>query len=184
MKNSIFWPLIIVIVIALGFFQEFVKVNINFTIEQGNRIPGFWEMSFADRETALYNASRHNPYDYYHSHTRIPFLNSLGVRQLGIMKWGLTLLFVALFFALNRWMIGRLIPDPRGKKWLMWTYIVTFCTALLIYMAGLPTAVPDLFYNISRKMVGALQSPIPAMMSWAAWRLYEQQHGNEATRRK
>ncbi|MEZ4800850.1 MAG: hypothetical protein R2809_13960 [Flavobacteriales bacterium] len=59
----------------------------------------------------------------------------------------------------------------------MMTYVITFSSALAIFGLGVIFGSQDLFYNISRKMVGALQSPVPAMMNWAGWKLYEQ-HNN------
>ncbi|MFY8138594.1 MAG: hypothetical protein ACOVMR_10840, partial [Flavobacteriales bacterium] len=55
------------------------------------------------------------------------------------------------------------------------TYFISFGSAFFIYGLGYAFESMDLFYNISRKMVGALQSPVPAMMNWAAWQLYIQQ---------
>jgi hypothetical protein len=175
MKHKTYWVCIILFCIALGFFQEFLKVNVNFTIDEGSKIPGFWNMSFEQREQALYQASRHNPFDYYHSHTRIPILNHLGLVSLKSLKWVITVFFVVVFYGVNRSMISRLVEDKRGGKWLKITYLVSFSFAFLVYLVGLPTQSADLFYNVSRKMVGALQSPIPAMMNWAAWRLNKQQ---------
>ena len=174
MRIKLYWFGIIVLCIVLGFFLEFVKVNINFTLDEGAQIQGFWEMDFQGREMALYNASRHNPFDYYHSHTRIGFLNHLSQTQLKLLKWIVTIVFVVVFYLVNASMIRKLIHDDRGVKWLRITYMVSFAFAFFIYLIGLPTSNADLFYNVSRKMVGALQSPIPAMMNWAAWRLYEQ----------
>jgi hypothetical protein len=61
------------------------------------------------------------------------------------------------------------------NRWLLSTYVISFLTAFFIYGLGHVFGSMDLFYNISRKMVGALQSPVPAMMNWAAWQLYIQQ---------
>lgn len=174
MRIKLYWFNIVLLCIALGFFLEFVKVNINFTIDEGNEIQGFWQMRFEEREMALHNASRHNPFDYYHSHSRIALLNHLSRPQLKLLKWVVTIVFVVVFYLVNSSMIKRLIKDTRGVKWLRITYIVSFVFAFCIYLVGLPTNNADLFYNVSRKMVGALQSPIPAMMNWAAWRLYDQ----------
>lgn len=169
------WLVIVVVFVVLGFFQELVKVNVNYVIEQGSLINGFFELSYEQRIEALAASKRNNPFDYYHSHTPINALQWMSLGQLKALKWLLTILFVGVFFLLNRKALSWLIEDKRMNKWLLSTYIISFGTAFLIYGLGYVFGSMDLFYNISRKMVGALQSPVPAMMNWAAWQLYIQQ---------
>jgi hypothetical protein len=169
------WTVLIITFVVLGFFQELIKVNVNYVIEQGSLIEGFFEMGYEERITSLAESKRNNPFDYYHSHTPINALQLLGLGQLKALKWVLTILFVVIFFLLNRKALSWLIKDERMNKWLLSTYVISFGSAFFIYGLGYVFGSMDLFYNISRKMVGALQSPVPAMMNWAAWQLYIQQ---------
>lgn len=169
------WVILIFLYISIGFFQELVKVNVNYIIENGYKIEGFYQKSAEERTLLIENSKYKNPFDYYHSHTTIPFFNYFSEGQLKALKWILTLVFVIIFFYINLKALSLIIDDGRFKRWLMMTYVITFCSALGIYGLGVIFGSPDLFYNISRKMVGALQSPVPAMMNWAGWKLYEQQ---------
>jgi len=173
--NALKWTLAILITITVGFLVELIKVNVNFNIEQGSKYPGFYELAPDARAEALEKLKMDNPYDYYHSHTSLSWLNYLSLRQLKVLKWIHTVVFVVVFFLINGWMVKRVIHDERALKWLLITYTSAFTFALLIYLIGLPTSKAHLFYNVSRKMIGALQSPIPTMMNWAAWKLYIQQ---------
>lgn len=176
--NFLKWSIAIAITITVGFLVEWIKINVNFSIEQGGAYPGFFELAPEQRAAVLEQIKSGNPYDYYHSHHSISALNYLSLNQLKSLKWIQTVVFVAVFFIINAWMVRRIVIDARATKWLLITYISAFIFALLIYLVGLPSNAPHLFYNVSRKMIGALQSPIPAMMNWAAWKLYNHQNGN------
>ncbi|MFZ4784649.1 MAG: hypothetical protein ACOYLH_04165 [Flavobacteriales bacterium] len=166
------WVVVIASIVALGFTQEWIKVALNFHIEKGMTEPGFFEMTPDQRIAILEEIKNDNPFDYYQSHETIDLYAYLSLSQLKALKWVLTLGFVVIFYFLNRWIIDILIHVKILRKWLTYTYIGAFSTALLIYALGVLTGYSDLFYMVSRKMVGALQSPIPAIMTWAGWRLY------------
>lgn len=175
------WLILILIFIVFGFFQEQVKVNVNFILENGGKIEGFYNLGMTERTLLINEAKNKNPFDYYHSHTTIPYFNVLSENGLKIAKWVLTVVFVVIFFFLNIKALSWIIHDGRFKRWLAFTYVISFGAALGIFALGYLFGHHDLFYNISRKMVGALQSPVPAMMNWAGWKLYEQQQGNNET---
>jgi hypothetical protein len=166
------WIALILLAIGIGFFQERLKVSINFTIEKGDRIEHFYDMSADQRIEALKQIKTNNPFDYYQSHDSINALNHLSRGQLKLAKWIVTVFFVVVFFFLNRLALKWIFDNSTLSKWLATTYVVAFCSALVIYFGGYVFGRPDLFYAVSRKMVGALQSPIPAMMNWAGWILY------------
>lgn len=170
--NVVKWSLVIVCMISMGFFQEWVKVNINFTLEQAPKVPGFYTYPAAERSAKLEQLKRNSPFDYYHSHYPIGALQHFSESSLKKLKWMLTVFFVLWFFAVNQWLVKRIIHDPRGSSWIQLTYVISFLGAFFIYSLGWFFGHSDLFYNISRKMVGALQSPIPVMMNWAGWQLY------------
>lgn len=166
------WVGLIMLAIGIGFFQERLKVSINFTIEKGDQIEHFYEMSANERIDALKQIKTNNPFDYYQSHDSVNILNHLSRTQLKMTKWIITVIFVLVFFLLNRLALQWIFNNSTLTKWLATTYIAAFCSALVIYFGGYIFGRPDLFYAVSRKMVGALQSPIPAMMNWAGWILY------------
>ncbi len=173
--SRIQWFFIVVCMISMGFFQEWVKVNINFTLEQAPRVDGFYSYTHEERSTYLEELRRNRPFDYYHSHYPIKALQYFNEGSLRKLKWVMTVVFVGWFYWINRWLVSKLIKDPRGRRWLLTTYVLSFIGAFIIYTMGWVFGSNDLFYNISRKMVGALQSPVPLMMNWAGWQLYVQQ---------
>lgn len=177
--RTIKWIAVIASVVLLGFTQEWIKVALNFHIEKGSTVPGFFEMSPENRIAALEEIKNDNPFDYYQSHEIIDVYAYFSLTQLKGLKWGVTLLFVMVFFFLNRWIIDLLLDKRILRKWLIYTYLGAFLTALLIYATGVISGHTELFYMVSRKMVGALQSPIPAIMTWAGWRLYNEQNINK-----
>ena len=166
------WILLVLTAIGIGFFQERVKVSINFTIEKGDKIENFYNLTAAERVLALQSIKNNNPFDYYQSHDSINVLNHLSRAQLRGAKWIVTIVFILIFFVLNRIALKWIFNSELLSRWLAMTYLVAFVSALVIYCGGYIFGRPDLFYAVSRKMVGALQSPIPAMMNWAGWVLY------------
>jgi hypothetical protein len=173
------WVIVVLSIVVLGFTQEWVKVSLNFHIEKGSRIQGFFEKTANERIAELEDVKNDNPFDYYQSHETIDWYAYLSLSQLKQLKWGATFFFVVVFFFLNKWIIRMLINEPVLNKWLLYTYIGAFATALVIYLLGFLINQLDLFYMVSRKMVGALQSPVPAIMTWAGWRLYKEQKMQE-----
>jgi hypothetical protein len=169
------WILIVALFIGIGFFQEWVKVNVNFTLDKSSEVENFFEKSAEERIIQIEKLKSNNPFDYYESHNSLEFLQYFSRYQLQVFKWVVTFVFVIVFFFLNRKALSWLIVDDRMNRWLLSTYVISFLTAFFIYGLGHVFGSMDLFYNISRKMVGALQSPVPAMMNWAAWQLYIQQ---------
>lgn len=166
------WISLILLAVGIGFFQERLKVSINFTLEKGESITDFYSLSPEQRTEALARIKSNNPFDYYQSHDSVNVLNYFSRSQLKAFKWVVTVFFVVVFFFLNRLALQWIFDNAMLSKWLTTTYVVAFCSALIIYFGGFVFGRPDLFYNVSRKMVGALQSPIPAMMNWAGWILY------------
>lgn len=166
------WIALVLLVIAIGFFQERLKVSINFTLDKGDRIEHFYQMSFDQRVEVLAQVKNNNPFDYYQSHESVHILNNFSRNQLKALKWGVTVFFVLVFFFLNRLALNWIFNSSVLNKWLATTYLAAFISAFVIYFGGFIFGRPDLFYAVSRKMVGALQSPIPAMMNWAGWMLY------------
>lgn len=173
------WSIVVISIVVLGFTQEWVKVSLNFHIEKGMRVDGFFEKTPVERIAILEEIKNGNPFDYYQSHEVIDWYAYLSLSQLKQLKWGATVFFVTVFFFLNKWIIRALLNEQILNKWLLYTYIGAFSTALVIYGIGVFANHVDLFYMVSRKMVGALQSPIPAIMTWAGWRLYKEQNKYE-----
>jgi hypothetical protein len=169
------WIIVVLSIVVLGFTQEWVKVSLNFHIEKGILINGFFEKTAAERIAILEEVKNDNPFDYYQSHEIIDWYANLSLAQLKKLKWGATVFFVVVFFFLNKWIIRMLLNRSKLNKWLMYTYLGAFSTAFFIYLLGGLLNQLDLFYMVSRKMVGALQSPVPAIMTWAGWRLYNDQ---------
>lgn len=51
-----------------GFLQELVKININYTLEAGDKINNFYDQDFATKKQWLEATAVDAPFDYYHNH--------------------------------------------------------------------------------------------------------------------
>lgn len=144
----------------MGFIMEWVKIEVNWLIKRTAQIPNFFELSYHDRIQAIETLPRHNEYDYYNNHSHIHFFNHLSKAQLIKFKWGATLFFCVVFYALCN-AILRILKIDHVKK-LKWIYVICFSVALVTFLLGKLLHLD--FYPFSRLIIGFLQSLIPAVI--------------------
>lgn len=161
--------LILILSVGMGFFSEYVKVNINFQLEQGGTMPGFFERAPAERQALLDSRRAPSPLDYYYSHRPLGALNVLDRRELTVLKWVFTLFLVVLYWGLNRLMLRQLVRGRALDRPLTVMYAIAFCLSLSCYAVGHMAGPFDDWYAVSRKISGALQSILPSMLAWPAW---------------
>ncbi len=179
MKRRLFIAFVIAAGLLGGFMQEFIKVNVNYQIEQGDLIPGFFTATPEVRKEALSERRLLAPLDYYYSHKPLEALNELDRNQLVQLKWGLTLAFVLFFLWCNTTLIALITRDKGFVIILLWSYLVFFALALAVYALGRVLGMMDVFYPVSRRIAGALQSLIPVMVILPAWWIIQGQKKNE-----
>lgn len=175
-KRQLIILLLIFIGLVLGFFQEFIKINLNFIIESGSKIPGFFEADLATKKAWIAYFKSHGPIDFYHSPTDIDLLYNLSLHQLNMLKWLLTVVFTIVYLIINLLLIKRITESAVTSKWMLIFYIVLFVLAFAIFLIGKMIGFSEETYSISRKIVGALQSLIPLMILVPTFWLSKKMH--------
>lgn len=167
MKKPNYFIVVLLIVAGLtvGFFQEFVKININYTLDTGFQIPNFFEQDYTTRTELLRKMKPANmPYDYYQNHNQIEALNHLSYKQLTILKWTVAILFAAVFMAINIGVIWFITKNKSYTKWVLIFYAALFILSFAIFLFGKITGTSERAYAVSREILGGLQSIVPLMV--------------------
>jgi len=164
MKAGVFIGLLVAAALILGFYQERLKISINYVIENGQLISGFFEMNEQQRKEAIEMHRVVAPFDYYHNHTTEEWLYGLSLGQLIKLKWAVTFVFLFVFGLINA-LIVRLYSGQRKLAiWLIALYVGLIATAFAIYFLGQLSGLDESAYAISRRITGALQSLVPSMI--------------------
>jgi hypothetical protein len=173
MKRGILIAFLLVLTLSMGFVQELVKININYHLDVGDKIPGYYESDPEKRAQLMRSNQLHMPYDYYHNHKSINTLHQFSRSRLVQLKWGFTFLFVVVFLVLNLLVIYQIDNSPQLKQWTIALYIGFFLLSFAVYLIGKATGHQEEAYAISRKIVGALQSVVPLMLILPGWWIFK-----------
>lgn len=162
-RNKIGVLLLVSGLLAFGYFQEFVKVNINYHLDLMGKIESYDLLSTEDRLAEGARLRKDVPYDYYHSHQRIDLLFSWTKAEVVLAKWSGAGLFVLIHFAFAWWIITLLYGRRSYQKWLVYLYgalsILVAASFLLATFSHLAS-----MYQVSRKMLSFMQSVLPLMV--------------------
>lgn len=165
MKKRIVWIVFwLILAVITGFVQERLKVNVNYLIENGDKMNGFFDQSAETKREWLEFSKIDAPYDYYHNHGRLEFLLNFSRKQLTILKWAITVIFVGVFLVINAYLLKGLTGSRDLLIWCVRLYLIFFALSFGIYLFGVLTGSATQAYGISRKIVGGLQSLIPFMI--------------------
>lgn len=168
--KKIFLALIFLSMVTFGFFQENIKVAINFQIDYLTRFPQIQSLSGENREAAIAKLAPVSNIDYYYNHPRFHVLSSLTRGQLIGLKWAHTVVFTLVYLLLNllaaKVWTGASFLRPIGLF-----YLGLFFMALMVYAMGILIGYQSQFYGVSRKIIGVLQSPLPVLITWLTQRL-------------
>jgi hypothetical protein len=173
MKRIVMLVLLVVLGLVGGFYQEKLKISINYILDQTEGIPAFFEATPTQKSEWIEANRFDKPFEYYHNHETVEWLYRLNRNELGALKWTVTLVFSLLFFILNLALLTILNPAVAPLKMLIWCYVGVAVLAFGIYATGVLFSEHVHFYAISRKLMGALQSLVPVMVIWPASRLWE-----------
>jgi hypothetical protein len=168
--KKLYLVLVFLGMIGFGFFQENMKVAINFQLDYLNRRPELQQLFGKEREEAIARMAPVSNIDYYYNHQRFDFLYELSSSQLSKLKWVHTLLFTLVYFSLNL-LAARIWTGQSYLKPIGVFYSGLFSMALLIYLIGVLLGWEGSFYAVSRKIVGVLQSPLPVLITWLTRKL-------------
>ena len=150
----------VIATIALGLFQERIKISINFNLKTASLIDDYGSLDAQSRMRAIQKLKIGRPYDYYYSHDSVDFLCTLEVKELSALKWLASLLFVFTHLCFGLWLLKAL--RLKMCKWLIQGYVLLFGSAALVYLVGVVLGVD--FYHLARRVVGFLQSPLPVII--------------------
>lgn len=154
---------VVVAYLVLGFLAERVKVSLNFYLEQGSRIEGFFQLPPDRRDAILASAVDQVPYDYYYNHGRLKVYHRMTKRQLTIAKWGFAALLV-LVYAGMAWGVVRWLDLTTHLTYIYVVTGVALLLALVFFMAMKVLPDPTAPYAVARKLLGFVQSPLPLII--------------------
>jgi hypothetical protein len=144
---GIFW---LVVIIWMGFVRDFIFININYIIDR-----------------LYYNL------EVFHYHSFYSFLEPLDVSGLMTLKWILTFVFALINLLLSALILKLLFKNPKMSLNLLYVgYLLIFIIAGLFYSIGKIGGFPELGYTLSRRFMGAIQSPVPLMVVAAVHMLF------------
>lgn len=164
MKNKSLAILLVVLGIVFGFFQERIKIETNFILEHASKIQGYAQMTSPERVAAIQLFRKDHPFDYYFNHTPIEVLMDLNEGQLFGLKWGLAFVFLLINAALvlaafSLWVGSRAFNMP-----ILWVYLGFLILAIAVFGLSRFLGYGLEGYGFARKILGALQSPVPLML--------------------
>jgi hypothetical protein len=173
MKRAIQIILSLAITLSMGFIQELVKININYHLDIGDKIPGYFENTVEKRAQLMQENQLHMPYDYYYNHSPINLLHQFSRSRLVQLKWAFTFLFVVVFLVLNLLTMHLMDNTRQLKQWTILLYLGFFILSFVIYLTGKAMGHQEEAYAVSRKIVGALQSVVPLMLILPGWWIFK-----------
>ncbi|MGL5888383.1 MAG: hypothetical protein ACRC3B_00780 [Bacteroidia bacterium] len=133
--------LLVLTYIGLGFFREFIFLNVN---EQ--------------MRVTYYHATDS------HLSPALSFLNSFSYAQLYYSKWPLTLLFAVLFCLLAVLVIRIGFNTKAYTKLILIAYSGVFLLGALLFFAGSLLGNNAAVYDLSRFLAGLVESPLLLLM--------------------
>lgn len=133
--------LLVLVYISLGFFREFVFLNVN---EQ--------------MRVTYYHATDS------HLSPVLSVLESFSYAQLYYSKWPLTLLFAALFCLLAVIVIRTAFNTKVYTKLIVLAYLGVFLLGALLFLAGTLFGNNAAVYDLSRFLAGLVESPLLLLM--------------------
>lgn len=165
--------LCILAMILFGYYQENVKVAMNYRIALTEKYPELDNLPPVEKERRAEELTPFSTIDYYYGHARISWINYFNLSTLRQLKWWLTLLFAICFLGLNALLAVCLEMDKSVLKRLVLMYVFLFLAALSVFAIGKISGFAGECYAIARKMVGLLQSPLPLITIWLSRKLIQ-----------
>jgi hypothetical protein len=139
--RKVLTALLVLVYISLGFFREFVFLNVN---EQ--------------MRVTYYNATDS------HLSPVLNVLTEFSYAQLYYSKWPLTLLFAALFCLLAVLVIRTAFNTKVYTKLILLAYSGVFVLGALLFFAGTLLGNSAAVYDLSRFLAGLVESPLLLLM--------------------
>ncbi len=171
-KNKFILVAIAIAMIAMGLFQEQAKVNVNFILEKGAQIPGFFNQNTETKIDLLTAEKRKSNFDYYYSHATIRVLYSFNQGELSKLKWVITFASIASFTLLNILALYFLQFNKKEMQLFLLVEGVCLILAALAFILGKITHQNEAVYPAVRGIMGILQSPVLVLIFIPAKKLF------------
>lgn len=171
-KNKFILVAIAAVMIALGFFQEQAKVNVNFILEKGAQIPGFFNQDTSTKLELLGAEKSKSNFDYYYSHESIDWLYTLNQGQLSKLKWIITFVSIATFSLLNVLALRFLAFNAKEIKLFLLVEGICISLALATFVFGKIIHQNEMVYPTVRGIMGIVQSPVLVLIFIPAKKLF------------
>lgn len=156
MTRRIVVVLLVVAYIGLGFFREFVFLNIN---EQ--------------MRVAYYNSPDS------HLAPALSFLGNYGYNTLYYLKWPLTFAFAVLFCALAVFVIRIGFATSHYTRLVIMAFAGVFLLGALLFLAGWLFNSNATVYDLSRFLAGLVESPVLLLMLGGGILYWRQTKGSD-----
>lgn len=168
--------LVLILGLIAGFVQEYIKINVNYVLETGKQIPGFFTFDSITKKKWIEYKKAQLPSDFYHKPKTIELLYEMNETELNRAKWAITFVFLIVFLIINGLILRLITGEWQLVKWLVYLYLFFFILSLCIFALGkLVGDVP--WYSISREIAGALQSLTPLIIILPAYWLSKKMGG-------
>ena len=145
---------LVICIILSGFGREYMMKNINWVVKYLTHGGGFWAQSMFK-----------------------PLL-SWSLKELTILKWGLTLLFTLYFYALTFALVKLIFNNKYYSKLTTLTFITIFLISFVVYVFGYLINDIQVIYPTVRNLMGLLQSFIPFMVLYLLFKFIPQKKHN------
>jgi hypothetical protein len=171
-KNKFILVAIAIAMIGLGFYQEQAKVNVNFILEKGTRLPGFFEQNTETKIQWLSAEKSKSNFDYYYSHETIEWLYSFNQGELTKLKWIITFASIAAFTFLNILALRFLQFNKKEIQLFLLVEGVCLILAIMAFILGKITHQNEAVYPAVRGIMGIVQSPVLMLIFIPAKKLF------------
>ncbi len=138
-------------IILLGFFREYLFININWIY------------------LTLVNGRMNQALDEFH------FLLSWSPSELLNLKWGLTALFTVLFFALTWWIIKLVFKEKSYTKSVGYLYLALIGIAGILVVLAKLTNQYNTLYGAIHNLMSLAQSFMPLMMLFVLFTFFKRE---------
>jgi hypothetical protein len=169
---------VLLAMLAFGFYQERVKIGMNFYLDLGDRVSGFYDADADQREELFLTYRYEMNRDPYSSTIYIPWLHHLDRSTISTLKWVLTIVFTLVHLLLALAIFQLWFGERKYLHWIIMFYGVVFVLAGAIFVFGKLTGTHDATYQVTRKLMGALQSAVPVMVFFPVV-IFHQRLGNK-----
>lgn len=154
-KKKIVLFLVIVALLATGFYRDFLFKSINALLQS-------WD----------------NDMDYIMPFG-LSFFEEMEYDRIVNMKWFLTFVFSMIYLAISMFTIRELFQNKRYTRITIYSYLALLALSSLFILSGkLIEGLSDSSYEIARYLMGIAQSPLVLMILIPGFKLAEKQNSN------